>query len=113
MEDRGNKILHFTIFLQSKKWGQPPLQIEAIVVSIQCAVEDAACLTTLLSEVYNKDLIKVGTYVLQGLFRMAGEEVHKHHLRAHNEYVASITAVVIVGMHKDTMWVEIKTNGGI
>eukprot|EP00957_Ditylum_brightwellii_P088486 6738983-Ditylum_brightwellii.AAC.1 len=101
VEDMGNKIPHFAIFLQSKKWGQPPLPIEAMVISIQCAVEDTAYIKTLLSEASNKELIKVGTYVPQGLFRMAGEEVYKHHLQAHNDYVASITAVAIVGMHKD------------
>eukprot|EP00957_Ditylum_brightwellii_P019410 1464591-Ditylum_brightwellii.AAC.1 len=106
----GNKIPHFTIFLQSKRWGQPPLQIKAVVVSIQCAVEDVAYLKILLLEVYNKEHIKMGTYVPQGLFRMVGEEVYKHHLCVHNKYVVSITAVTIVGMHKDAMWVEIKIN---
>eukprot|EP00957_Ditylum_brightwellii_P097643 7436260-Ditylum_brightwellii.AAC.1 len=81
-----------------------------MVVLIQYALEDAAYLKTLLSKAYNKDHTKVETYVLQGLFRMTGEEVYKHHLQEHNEYMASITAVAIVGMHKDAMWLEIKVN---
>eukprot|EP00957_Ditylum_brightwellii_P013912 1049826-Ditylum_brightwellii.AAC.1 len=52
----------------------------------------------------------MGTVVPQGLFRMAGEEVYKHYLCMHNEYVASITAVVIVGLHKDAIWAEIEIN---
>eukprot|EP00957_Ditylum_brightwellii_P073290 5570706-Ditylum_brightwellii.AAC.1 len=98
-----NKIPHFTIFLQSKRWGHPPLQIKEVIVSIQCVVEDAAYLKTLLSEPYNKEHIKMKTYVPQGLFRMAGEEVYKHSLHTHNECIASIAAVTILGLHKDAM----------
>eukprot|EP00957_Ditylum_brightwellii_P176571 13447915-Ditylum_brightwellii.AAC.1 len=53
----------------------------------------------------------MGTYAPQGLLRMDREEVYNHHLCAHNKYMAFIKAVAIVGLHKDTMWAEIKING--
>ena len=42
---------------------------------------------------------------------MVSPEFYKHQLQLHNEYVKSVVALAIFGLHKDAMWEYIKSNG--
>eukprot|EP00957_Ditylum_brightwellii_P185464 14121414-Ditylum_brightwellii.AAC.1 len=53
-----NTVSFFTMFVQTKGWGQPPKCTEATMIVIQCAAEDTAYLKTLLSAAYEQGLIK-------------------------------------------------------
>eukprot|EP00957_Ditylum_brightwellii_P111981 8539612-Ditylum_brightwellii.AAC.1 len=76
-----------------------------------CAAEDAPYMKTLLSAAYEQKLIKLGLFVPQGLFRMAGEGAYKYHLRSHNEYINNTTLVAVVGLHRDAMKSKIVNDG--
>eukprot|EP00957_Ditylum_brightwellii_P025728 1947110-Ditylum_brightwellii.AAC.1 len=100
------------MYTVSKKWGPHHDRVEAYIVNIQCATDDAPYMKTLLSAVYEQQLINMGVFVPQGLFRITGEEAHKYQLRAHNKYVSSTTLVAIAGMHRDAMEAQIVIDGG-
>eukprot|EP00957_Ditylum_brightwellii_P146376 11144888-Ditylum_brightwellii.AAC.1 len=94
-----------------KGWGEAPNRTESWVVIIQSATEDTAYLKTLLSAVYDNQMMSKGNFVPQGMVKIAGEEVYKQALRNHNEYITSITATAIKGLHKDALWFTVEING--
>eukprot|EP00957_Ditylum_brightwellii_P123181 9392025-Ditylum_brightwellii.AAC.1 len=100
------------MYTGSKKWGPHHDRVEAYVVNIQCVAEDALYTKTLLSATYEQQLISIGAFIPQGLFRITGEEAYKYHLRAHNKYISSTTLVAIVGMHCNAMEAQIVIDGG-
>eukprot|EP00957_Ditylum_brightwellii_P187165 14255169-Ditylum_brightwellii.AAC.1 len=99
-----NSVPKFIIYVESKKYGAMHARVEALVVIIQCTVENAPYIKTLISAVYEQSLIKVGTFVPQGFHRMAGEEEYKDKLRKHNAYVESATSVNFFGLSKDALY---------
>eukprot|EP00957_Ditylum_brightwellii_P139071 10599667-Ditylum_brightwellii.AAC.1 len=106
-----NIIPTFVMYTGSKKWGPHHDRVEAYVVNIQCATEDVLYMKTLLSVAYEQQLINIGAFVSQGLFRITGEEAYKYQLRAHSKYISRITLVAIVGMHRDAMEAQIAIDG--
>eukprot|EP00957_Ditylum_brightwellii_P102519 7813203-Ditylum_brightwellii.AAC.1 len=86
IEELTNTIPHFKVFIQYKAWGPQQNRLEVRWPVIECAVKDGGNFKTLLSKVYEQDLIKIGKFIPQGYHRIAGEEAYKDQLRAHNEY---------------------------
>eukprot|EP00957_Ditylum_brightwellii_P212220 15367097-Ditylum_brightwellii.AAC.2 len=98
-----NIIPTFVMYTGSKKWGPHHDRVDAYVVNIQCAAEDAPYMKTLLSAAYEQQPINIKSFVPQGLFQIIREEAYKYHLQAHNNYIISTMSVAIVGMHQDAM----------
>eukprot|EP00957_Ditylum_brightwellii_P047469 3605020-Ditylum_brightwellii.AAC.2 len=71
-----NKIPKSALLQRMRCWGEAPKRIESWVVSIQSAAKDA----------------------------ITGEEAYKQLLRKHNEYLTSIIAIAIKGLHKGALW---------
>eukprot|EP00957_Ditylum_brightwellii_P009221 698042-Ditylum_brightwellii.AAC.1 len=111
VEDLGNTIPKFTLFVGNKNWGQINNRIKATVIIIKAAAKDTPYLKTLLSVAYKQEKIKSGMFVPLGLFWIVAEETYKHQLCAHNEYIQATTAIAIVGLHLLTMIEAIQNNG--
>eukprot|EP00957_Ditylum_brightwellii_P159603 12149247-Ditylum_brightwellii.AAC.1 len=109
-DTKENKILKFALLQRMKGLGEALKRIKSWVVIIQSAAEDAAYLKTLLEAVYDKKMMSKGNFVLQGKVKIAGEEAYKQALKAHNEYITSITAIAIEGLHKDALWSTVEIN---
>eukprot|EP00957_Ditylum_brightwellii_P002388 183107-Ditylum_brightwellii.AAC.1 len=106
-----NTLPKFILYISTKKWGPMHDRVEALVVIIQCTVENAPYLKTILSAAYKQGLIKCGTFVPQGFHRMAGEEEFKNKLHSHNEYVKLVTSVKIFGLTLDAMYANVVIDG--
>eukprot|EP00957_Ditylum_brightwellii_P047496 3607117-Ditylum_brightwellii.AAC.1 len=109
-QDLLNTIPHFKVYIQNKKWGAYHNRIKVTLSVIECTAKDGAYTKTVLSKAYKQGQIKVGKFTTQGYHCMEGEEAYRAQLRAHNKYVQSITAVNIIGMHPDPLWMEIRLN---
>eukprot|EP00957_Ditylum_brightwellii_P150575 11465767-Ditylum_brightwellii.AAC.1 len=109
-QDLYNTIPYFKVFIKNKRWGPYHNRIEVTLLVIDYAAKDGAYIKTVLSKAYKKVLIEVGKFIPQEYHHMEGEEAYWTQLRLHNEYIQSITAVITVGMHPDTLWMEIRLN---
>eukprot|EP00957_Ditylum_brightwellii_P185370 14114997-Ditylum_brightwellii.AAC.1 len=67
MDESTNALPFFTMFVQTKRWGQPPKRTKATMIVIQCAAEDTAYLKMLMSAAYEQELIKEGVFLPQGI----------------------------------------------
>eukprot|EP00957_Ditylum_brightwellii_P049442 3751137-Ditylum_brightwellii.AAC.1 len=66
IKDREENILpKFVMYTGSKKWGPHHNRVEAYVVNVQCAAEDAPYMKTLLLAAYEQHLITIGSFVPQ------------------------------------------------
>eukprot|EP00957_Ditylum_brightwellii_P141350 10770272-Ditylum_brightwellii.AAC.1 len=61
-DQEDNIIPTFVMYTRSKKWGLHHDRVEAYVMNIQCAAEDAPYMKTLLSAAYEQQLISIGAF---------------------------------------------------